>query len=48
MSSMYKWVGRQEGRGWAVGGKLYPLLQLFEQAMSPRSANHNPKHALMA
>ena len=33
------------GEGWAAGAGLYPLLGLFEVAMSPRSASHRPRHA---
>ena len=33
------------GDGWKVGGKIEPPLQLFGQALGPRSARHRPKHA---
>ena len=33
------------GGGWEAGGWLNPPLGLFGLAMSPRSANHRPKHA---
>ena len=31
--------------GWAAGGGLNPLLELFGLAMSTGSASHRPKHA---
>ena len=37
--------GVDGGEGWAAGGKLNPLLELFGLAMSPRNASHRPKHA---
>ena len=47
MSGTYKGVGRRGlgggvsgGRGWTAGGGPYPLLGLFELAMSPRSASY--------
>ena len=37
------WVGG--GRGWAVGGRLNPLLGVFGLAMSPKSASYWSNHA---
>ena len=50
MIGMYKGMVGERGRvgggeGWAAGGGLYPMLGLFEVAMSPRSATHRPRHA---
>ena len=39
--------GCREG-GWEAGGGLNSPLGLFRLAMSPRSANHRPKHASIA
>ena len=52
MSGTYKEVSGWEGgkvggeRGWVAGGRLKLPLRLFGLAMSPRSTNHRPKHAL--
>ena len=45
MACVKGWVS-SKGGGWADGGRLNPLLGLFELAMRPKSASHIPQTCL--